>query len=279
MNDNIRESRELAKQRKQERKAQAKQKAEQPQEKPNLPSTKPRSSGGRVDSPDIQLSKALAYILRHGAAKEFLPVRSDGYIRVDLVLARPRIQKIEMSGDGKEGHSPTLKDVQHVLATDTKKRYELAAGTADSPTDAGDVYWIRAVQGHSLSQVENLEHMQITPENVGQHLRTTSDPPVHFAVHGTTTEAWDKIVASGGLSSMGRNHIHLAIDRLGEGVVSGMRQSCTRFVYVDVSKALRDGVPFYISQNGVVLTQGVGDTKKLPLKYVLRTETAEGEIV
>jgi len=46
--------------------------------------SKPR--GSRTDSPEVQLSKTLSYLLRHGAEKEGLPIRSDGYVKVeDLV--------------------------------------------------------------------------------------------------------------------------------------------------------------------------------------------------
>jgi hypothetical protein len=38
------------------------------------------------DSPDVQLSKTLSYLLRHGAEKEKLPIRADGFVSVrDLV--------------------------------------------------------------------------------------------------------------------------------------------------------------------------------------------------
>ena len=37
----------------------------------------------REDPPDVKISKTLSYILRHGAAKEGLTMRSDGYIKVD----------------------------------------------------------------------------------------------------------------------------------------------------------------------------------------------------
>lgn len=38
------------------------------------------------DSPDVATSKSLAYILRHGAEKESLHIRSDGYIKLDDVV-------------------------------------------------------------------------------------------------------------------------------------------------------------------------------------------------
>lgn len=38
------------------------------------------------DTPDVAASKALSYILRHGAEKEGLHIRSDGYIKLDDVV-------------------------------------------------------------------------------------------------------------------------------------------------------------------------------------------------
>lgn len=47
----------------------------------------PKNARGRpTDDPDTRWSKTLSYILRHGAAKEGLKLRSDGFVRVeDLV--------------------------------------------------------------------------------------------------------------------------------------------------------------------------------------------------
>ena len=50
----------------------------------------PKSARGRpTDDPDTRWSKTLSYILRHGAAKEGLQLRPDGFVRVeDLVSPR-----------------------------------------------------------------------------------------------------------------------------------------------------------------------------------------------
>lgn len=38
------------------------------------------------DSPEVRLSKTLSWILRHGATSENLPIREDGFIRVDDIV-------------------------------------------------------------------------------------------------------------------------------------------------------------------------------------------------
>lgn len=102
-----------------------------------------RGKGGRGDaSPTIQLSKALSYILRHGAAKEHLKMSADGYILLDSVLARPKLSKIKME----HGGSPTQEDVLQVVESNDKKRFEVN-------TRESDQLFIRAVQGHSITEV------------------------------------------------------------------------------------------------------------------------------
>jgi 2'-phosphotransferase len=42
-----------------------------------------KHGGRREETPDVRASKALSYILRHGAAKEGLKLRPDGFVKVD----------------------------------------------------------------------------------------------------------------------------------------------------------------------------------------------------
>lgn len=44
---------------------------------------KGRGQGRRNEDPDVQLSKTLSWILRHGAKGEGLEMRSDGYVKLD----------------------------------------------------------------------------------------------------------------------------------------------------------------------------------------------------
>ncbi|WFC95665.1 2'-phosphotransferase [Malassezia brasiliensis] len=264
-------SREQAKQWKKERKLQAQQKKQAP---PAPTSEKPKASRPPRDaSPMVQLSKAFAYMLRHGAEKEFLAIRPDGYLRVDAILARPKLQKIAMPAEDGATRAPNADDVCEMVRASDKQRFALASGTARAPGEPGDVLWVRAVQGHSLASVTELDLTPLTPETVGDHLSEVDG--YHYAIHGTTAPAWSAIVASGALKTMGRNHIHLARGLPGaSGVISGMRATSTRLVWVDVDRALADGVPFWVSANGVVLTSGREGA--LPLAYVRVVRDEQG---
>lgn len=135
-------------------------------------------------------------------------------------------------------------------------------------------YLIRATQGHSIKSVQ---------AESGLLEKLTLDEPDKLpetVVHGTFHSTWPLILASGGLKCMGRNHVHFAtgptlpdaladIASRGEGggagsapgsnnqVISGMRRDAQVLVYLDVRKALAAGCPFWRSENGVILSEGM----------------------
>lgn len=65
----------------------------------------------------------------------------------------------------------------------------------------------------------------------------------------------------GGLNKMARNHVHLAIGLPKDGVISGMRSSCQVVIELNMVKAIHGPhkIPFYISSNKVILTEGLAD--------------------
>ncbi|KLT40404.1 hypothetical protein CC85DRAFT_287507 [Cutaneotrichosporon oleaginosum] len=76
-----------------------------------------------ADSPDVAASKTLAYILRHGAEKEGLHIRSDGLVRLDDVLARPKVKNLKIDTEA----------VFRLVDENAKKRFELVFGYDPSP--------------------------------------------------------------------------------------------------------------------------------------------------
>lgn len=56
---------------------------------------------------------------------------------------------------------------------------------------------------------------------------------------------------------MKRKHIHLAKGKLDDAsVISGFRWDAEVHIYIDLAGALADGIKFYESENGVILTSG-----------------------
>ncbi|KAI0039661.1 hypothetical protein FA95DRAFT_1001351 [Auriscalpium vulgare] len=207
------------------------------------------------DSPEVRVSKTLSWILRHGAKAEGLPMREDGFVRVADLLATPKIQTTGLH----------LERLQEIVRADGKQRYTLLEGPDAARAEAGDVWWIRANQGHSMKDVK----LDLKP------VLSVDDIPM--AVHGTNKKAWDSI-STQGLSKMTRNHIHLAQGVPGDGVLSGMRASSQVYIYIDVQKALDAGFEFFLSENGVVLTEG--DSRGfLGPEYFSRVEDRNGQLL
>ncbi|KAL8184213.1 UNVERIFIED_CONTAM: hypothetical protein K2H54_009673 [Gekko kuhli] len=181
----------------------------------------------RDQDPDIRLSKALSYTLRHGADKLGLHMGPDGFVDIAEVLRLPQFK------------AWTLDDVQRVVELNDKQRFAVRPHPSDGRPQ------IRANQGHSLKVSE----LELIP------LLDPADFPETVA-HGTYLRHWPAI-RSKGLSRMGRTHIHLAPGLPGDGaVLSGMRNNCEVAITIDVAKALADGISFYRSANSVILTAG-----------------------
>ena len=96
------------------------------------------------NSPDVQLSKSLSWVLRHAASSLGLKLSSDGYIPLHniLTLNHPRFCK-----GGKEGQPKyTVEDVIRVVENNDKQRFRLEY----KDNNGQKVLCIRANQGHSL---------------------------------------------------------------------------------------------------------------------------------
>ncbi|KAM9376396.1 tRNA 2'-phosphotransferase 1 [Pholidichthys leucotaenia] len=199
-----------------------------------------RGNRGEEDR-DVCLSKSLSYVLRHGASKIGLQMGTDGFLFVEELLAHPQFR------------SYSLEDVERVVASNDKQRFKLRSHPEDGRLQ------IRANQGHSV-QVTDLELKPVVAGSI--------DCPAE-AIHGSYLRNWCSIQQQG-LSCMKRTHIHLAPGLPGEdGVISGMRKDCDLAVFIDVPKALADGIEFFWSENGVLLTAGDAEGKLHP-KYFSR---------
>ena len=191
----------------------------------------------------VRVSKALSYLLRHGAEKQGIPIGSDGFIKLTDILLRRNFSGV------------TPEHVCYVVANCEKQRFTLRE-------DSSGELWIRANQGHSM----HVEHLELTP---------ITDPTGIIAVHGTTRVAWENI-KDRGLSRMQRQHVHFACGLPGSGqVISGMRASCEVHIYLDVATFLADGGTLVRSTNGVLLSPG--DAQGLiPPKYFASVTDEKG---
>ena len=165
---------------------------------------------------------------------------------------------------------------------DATQQEDLANETLETITESDNPadYLIRANQGHSIT-VDTDGLLTPITKDAGNIPATV--------VHGTDDRAWPLILKSGGLRRMTRTHIHFApglpagFTSLEENidaasVVSGMRASSTVLIYIDVDAALEQGIPFFVSENGVVLSPG-DEGGVLPYTFFKRVERRGGEVV
>ncbi|KAJ2785379.1 tRNA 2'-phosphotransferase 1 [Coemansia javaensis] len=194
----------------------------------------------REDPPEVRLSKFLSYVLRHGATKEGLALRSDGSVALDDLMKHAKLR------------ATTFEQIRHVVDTNSKKRFALFQEGPDQR------WFIRAVQGHSL-EVTDLPLIRITADSLPGCI-----------IHGTLKSRLPAIQQTG-LSRMGRTHIHFTSGLPADGsVISGMRSTADVFIYIDRHKAMADGIEFYRSDNGVILSTGKDNSGTIPPEYFER---------
>lgn len=194
---------------------------------------------------DVQLSKLLSYILRHGANKYNINLKSNGYIEIQTLLNLDQFRKSNF----------TLCDIQRVVSNNDKNRFNII-------TNENGNLEIKANQGHSLP-VKSLELEEISD---------SSEIPI--VVHGTYYKFLKSIISTG-LQTMNRNHIHFActddVNLLynDKTVLSGFRRNCEILIYINTESALNTGIKFFKSENGVILSSGILG-QGIPSKYFLK---------
>jgi|TARA_R110000737_G_scaffold352885_1_gene400851 putative RNA 2'-phosphotransferase len=124
--------------------------------------------------------------------------------------------------------------LKKAVEENNKKRFSLN-GTGDK---------IRANQGHSVIVDVELKGV---------------DPP-EILYHGTVEKYLD-LIKRNGLNSMTRQHVHLSHETATAENV-GRRRGCPLILKVSAQKMAADGYKFFLSENGVWLTDHV------PAKYV-----------
>jgi putative RNA 2'-phosphotransferase len=172
------------------------------------------------DSRQVRVSKFLSLVLRHRPELIGISLDSAGWVPV-----RELLEAMARHGEG-IGED----ELREVVATSDKKRFALSE----------DGLLIRASQGHSV-EVE-LGYEPATP------------PEVLF--HGTV-ERFVESIRREGLVKGRRHHVHLSADEETARRV-GERHGRALILRVRAGEMWRAGLKFYLSANGVWLTERVG---------------------
>ncbi len=167
----------------------------------------------------IHVSKFLAKYLRHSPHALGLTLQPGGWVAVDDLLAAAR----------KHGFPIFYDELVECVETNDKQRFAFDV--------TGEM--IRANQGHSVEVDLQLDERQ----------------PPDFLYHGTVGRFIPSILELGLLPGK-RHHVHLSGDVATARKV-GERRGMPVILTVDARRMHRDGHKFYLSANGVWLTDSV----------------------
>jgi putative RNA 2'-phosphotransferase len=164
-------------------------------------------------------SKFLSFVLRHQPESIGIKLDAGGWVAVDTLLARCRAH----------GRPLSRETLETIVATSPKRRFALS----------DDGTRIRASQGHS----------------VAVELGYAPAAPPECLYHGTVASSLPAI-RKGGLQRMKRHHVHLSTEAETAHAV-GARRGRPVILRIAAGRMHRDGHVFYLSANGVWLTDHV----------------------
>lgn len=181
---------------------------------------------GKLPQKDLDLSKAITYILRHKPHAFGIKLNREGYCAVTLLT-------IALNTQEKYSYV-TEEDVLRIVETCPKQRFEVSGKL------------IRARYGHSAMRVP----------------RTPSEPP-HMLYHGTVTSAL-VCIKKEGILEMNREDVHLVVDEAKQFSIEAagrkLRNEKEKRVYllpVNTAKAQMLGVNFYDTGHGTWLSEAI----------------------
>lgn len=171
-----------------------------------------------------QISKLLSLVLRHKPEQIGITLDGKGWTPVDILIQKMNEQGININ--------KAL--LQQVVDSNDKKRFAFNE----------DHTMIRASQGHSVAI--DLDYAAMIP------------PDILF--HGTA-EKFLPAIKEHGLIKQQRHHVHLSVDKE-TALKVGQRQGKPVILTISAGKMHEQGFSFYLSANGVWLTDHV------PIEYI-----------
>jgi putative RNA 2'-phosphotransferase len=166
-----------------------------------------------------KLSVFISLVLRHQPEAAGIRLDEHGWADTKELIA----------GINSTGRKIDMDKLEEIVASDSKQRYSFN----------GDKTLIRANQGHSIPVDVELKE-QIPPE---------------YLYHGTAGR-FLSVILEEGIKSMSRLYVHLSKD-VDTAETVGKRHGSPAVLKVCSGRMYRDGIAFYLSENGVWLTKYV----------------------
>ena len=167
----------------------------------------------------MKLSKFLSLVLRHKPEEIGIRLDDSGWVEISHLLA----------GCSRHGVKLTPAELEEVVTKNDKQRFAIS----------GDRLSIRASQGHSI-EVDLGYEPAVPPD---------------LLYHGTA-ERFLMSIHQKGLVKGNRHHVHLSTT-VETAVNVGGRHGKPVVLTVDAACMVQEGLAFYLSANGVWLTEAV----------------------
>lgn len=171
-----------------------------------------------------KLSVFISLVLRHKPDAAGITLDEHGWANVDELI----------NGINNTGRKIDMTMLEEIVKTDNKQRYSFNE----------DKTLIRANQGHSIPVDVELKEQE----------------PPELLYHGTA-DRFVKSIMTEGLKPMSRLYVHLSKD-IETAKKVGKRHGNPVVLKIHSEQMKRDGVKFYLSENGVWLT------KKVDVEYL-----------
>lgn len=166
-----------------------------------------------------KISKFLSLILRHQPETINLGLDENGWADINELITKSAKNRMHF----------TLEELNEIVETNNKKRFAFNE----------DKTKIRANQGHSIDIDLALIALQ----------------PPEFLYHGTA-EVNIASIREKGIERRSRQHVHLSSDKE-TALKVGMRHGKPVILTIRTGKMFEEGIKFYLSDNGVWLTDFV----------------------
>lgn len=176
------------------------------------------------DKQKKNISKFLSLILRHSPETIDLRLDENGWADVEELISKSARHQTPF----------TKEELEEIVEDNDKQRFAFN----------DDHSKIKANQGHSV----NIQ-LDLAPQ-----------PPPELLYHGTVQKFLQNIQQEG-LQKMSRQHVHLSEDKATAEKV-GSRRGIPVILNIRSGQMHQDGIAFYLSENGVWLTDHV------PVKYI-----------
>ena len=178
-----------------------------------------------------KIGRTMTKILRHELDHYIHDEK--GFVDLDLILK-----------SNKKFDEENINDIKKIVDRDNKSRFSLDY--------KGNKIFIRANQGHSSGNLNDNSMLNLLNKNIPGCYHAT------YLIHLHS-------IKKNGISRMKRKHIHIAES---DEAKSGKRSSCDVKILINMELAMSEGIKFYRSENGVILTEGDKNGLLLP-KYFL----------